>query len=311
MDEFHERTIEMDLALGMLLRIRQTLRPDLRIIVMSATLAAEPVASLMGNCPVIHAEGRPFPVQVRYQRRGEQRPLHDLVVALVPEALRETSGHVLVFLPGVGEILRCQNALVPLAERHGHALLPLFGDLPAEQQDRVLADFGRRKIILSTNVAETSLTIDGVTAVIDSGQARQMRVSPATGLPRLELVPVSQASAEQAQRGVPAAQRRASVGGSGTNRRTGRGRRLKLPKCCAADLAAPTVATARTGRTGRLFLAGFAAAGSGRERARLFCLLCATNERTKSHRWERNCAVAGSSPFGSAAPGRSPAWRAA
>src|SRR6185369_4471514 len=93
--------------------------------------------------------------------------------------------------------MRCERALAPLAEREGHALLPLFGDLPAEQQDRVLDEFGHRKIILATNVAETSLTIEGVTAVVDSGQARQMRVSPATGLPRLELVPVSQASADQ------------------------------------------------------------------------------------------------------------------
>jgi ATP-dependent helicase HrpB len=197
LDEFHERTIEMDLALGMLVRVRQTLRPDLRIVVMSATLAAEPVARLLGNCPVIQAEGRRFPVQVRYQRRGEQRQMVDLVAATVPEALRETTGHVLVFLPGVGEILRCQDALASLVERQGHALVPLFGDLPPEQQDRALADLGRRKIILATNVAETSLTIEGVTAVVDSGQARQMHVSPATGLPRLELVPISQASAEQ------------------------------------------------------------------------------------------------------------------
>ena len=197
LDEFHERTIEMDLVLGLVLRIRQTLRPDLRIVVMSATLAAEPVARLLGDCPVMHAEGRRFPVQIRYQRRGEQRPLAELVAATVPDALRETTGHVLVFLPGVGEILRAQEALAPLAERQGLALVPLFGDLPAEQQDRVLADLGQRKIILATNVAETSLTIDGVTAVIDSGQARQMHVSPATGLPRLELVPISQASAEQ------------------------------------------------------------------------------------------------------------------
>jgi ATP-dependent helicase HrpB len=115
----------------------------------------------------------------------------------VPEALRTTSGHVLAFLPGVGEIIRCQKSLASFAEREGHALLPLFGDLPAEQQDQVLEELGRRKIILATNVAETSLTIEGVTAVVDSGQARQSRVSPATGLPRLELVPISQASAEQ------------------------------------------------------------------------------------------------------------------
>jgi ATP-dependent helicase HrpB len=197
LDEFHERTIEMDLVLGLLVRIRQTLRPDLRIVVMSATLVAEPIARLLEDCPVIHAEGRPFPVKVRYLRRGDERPLPEAVAALVPEAIRETPGHVLVFLPGVGEILRCQEALASWAERQGHALLPLFGDLPPEQQDRVLADLGQRKIILATNVAETSLTIEGVTAVIDSGQARQMRVSPATGLPRLELIPISQASAEQ------------------------------------------------------------------------------------------------------------------
>ncbi len=196
-DEFHERSIEMDLVLGMLVRIRQTVRPDLRVVVMSATLSAEPVAKLLGDCPVIHAEGRPFPVQVRYQRRSEKRTLQDLVATHVPQALRDTPGHVLVFLPGVGEILRCREAITPLADRLGHALLPLFGDLPAEQQDRVLNDLGQRKIILTTNVAETSLTIEGVTAVIDSGQARQMRVAPSTGLPRLELVPISKASADQ------------------------------------------------------------------------------------------------------------------
>jgi len=197
LDEFHERTIEMDIALGMLVRIRQTLRPDLRIVVMSATLAAEPVANLLRNCPIIHGEGRPYPVQLRYQRRSEKRPIQDLVAAVVPDALRDTTGHLLIFLPGAGEIIRCQEALESLAYRGGHALLPLFGDLPPEQQDLALADLGCRKIILATNVAETSLTIDGVTAVIDSGQARQMQVSPATGLPRLELVPISQASADQ------------------------------------------------------------------------------------------------------------------
>ncbi len=197
LDEFHERTIEMDLVLGLVQRIRQTLRPDLRIIVMSATLAAEPVARLLGNCPVVHAEGRRFPVAIRYQRRGERRTIAELVAATVPEAVRDTPGHVLVFLPGVGEILRAQEALAPMAERQGLALVPLFGDLPAEQQDRALADLGQRKIILATNVAETSLTIEGVTAVIDSGQARQLHVSAATGLPRLELVPISQASSEQ------------------------------------------------------------------------------------------------------------------
>ena len=208
LDEFHERTIEMDLVLGLLIRVRQTLRPDLRIIVMSATLAAEPVARLLATaadqpagagslCPIISAHGRLFPVEVRFSRRGEQRDLVDMVSAAVPEALRATTGHVLVFLPGVGEIMRCERELSAAADRQGHAILTLFGDMPPEQQDRVLTDVGRRKIILATNVAETSLTIPGITAVIDSGLARQLRVSPATGLPRLELVPISQASAEQ------------------------------------------------------------------------------------------------------------------
>lgn len=197
LDEFHERSIEMDLLLGMLQRIHQTLRPDLRRVVMSATLDAEPVSRYLGACPIIHAEGRPYPVQIRYQRRGEQQSLTELVTRYVAEAVRETAGHALVFLPGVGEIMRCQEALAPWADREGLALLPLFGDLPPDQQDRVLGDLGRRKIILATNVAETSITIDGVTAVVDSGQARQMQVAPATGLPRLELVPISIASADQ------------------------------------------------------------------------------------------------------------------
>ncbi|MEI6255176.1 MAG: ATP-dependent helicase HrpB [Planctomycetota bacterium] len=204
LDEFHERTIEMDLVLGLLVRLRQTVRPDLRIVVMSATLAAEPVARLLGAggqggspCPVVSAQGRVFPVEMRFASRGEQRDLIEQVTTAVPEAVRGTSGHVLVFLPGVGEIMRCERELAAFAERQGHALLPLFGDLPPEQQDRVLTDTGRRKIILATNVAETSLTIPGITAVIDSGLARQLRVSPETGLPRLELIQISKASAEQ------------------------------------------------------------------------------------------------------------------
>jgi len=204
LDEFHERTIEMDLVLGLLVRLRQTLRPDLRIVVMSATLAAEPVARLLGEATadgapaaVVSAEGRLFPVDVRHAPRGPRRELVEMVAEAVPRAVAATPGHVLVFLPGVGEIMRCEQALAAAAERQGHALLTLFGDMPPERQDRVLADLGRRKIILSTNVAETSLTIPGITAVVDSGLARRSAVSPATGLPRLELVPISRASADQ------------------------------------------------------------------------------------------------------------------
>jgi ATP-dependent helicase HrpB len=200
LDEFHERSLEMDLVLGLLVRIRQTVRPDLRVAVMSATLAAEPVAGLLGGaaaCPIVSASGRMFPVETRYLRHGDRRDLVELVAATVPEAMRRTEGHVLVFLPGVGEIMRCERELAAAVEREGHVLLPLFGDLPPEQQDRVLDDVGRRKVILATNVAETSLTIPGVTAVVDSGLARQMRVAHATGLPRLELVPISKAAADQ------------------------------------------------------------------------------------------------------------------
>jgi len=201
LDEFHERTVEMDLVLGLLTRLRQTVRPDLRIAVMSATLAAEPVARLLGAgegaCPIVSATGRVFPVETRYLRHGDRRDLVELVATAVPEAVRQTSGHVLVFLPGVGEIVRCERELAPLVERQGHALMTLFGDLPPEQQDRVLEETGHRKVILATNVAETSLTIPGVTAVVDSGLARQLRVTHATGLPRLELVPISKAAADQ------------------------------------------------------------------------------------------------------------------
>ncbi|MFM8893244.1 MAG: DEAD/DEAH box helicase, partial [Planctomycetia bacterium] len=191
LDEFHERPLEMDLVLGLLVRLRQSVRPDLRVVVMSATLAAGPVARLLGTapaaCPIVSAEGRLFPVDVRHVPRGPRPDLVEAVVAAVPEALRATAGHVLVFLPGVGEIMRCERELSAAAERQGHAVETLFGDMPPERQDRVLGDTGRRKVILATNVAETSLTIPGVTAVIDSGLARQLRVSAATGLPRLEL----------------------------------------------------------------------------------------------------------------------------
>jgi ATP-dependent helicase HrpB len=201
LDEFHERSLEMDLIMGLLVRLRETLRPDLRIIVMSATLDAAPVAALLGQrgtpCPVVSAAGRMHPVQVRYLKHGDRRDLAERVTAAVPEAVRATDGHVLVFLPGVGEILRCQDELRGPLERQGIAVMPLFGDLPPEQQDRVLADIGRRKVVLATNVAETSLTIPGITAVVDSGLARQSRVSHATGLPRLELVPISKAAADQ------------------------------------------------------------------------------------------------------------------
>ncbi len=197
LDEFHERTTEMDLVLGFLLRIQQTIRPDLRIVVMSATIAGASVAARLGSCPIVHSEGRLFPVSIHYDERIDRRPLPERVVSTVMNVWTQTSGHLLAFLPGVGEIVRCRDELSSWAERNDALLLPLYGDLPPEQQDRVLETSERRKLILSTNVAETSLTIDGVTGVIDSGLARQSNVHPAVGLPRLELVPISRASADQ------------------------------------------------------------------------------------------------------------------
>lgn len=201
LDEFHERSAEMDLILGMLVRLRQTLRPRLRVLVMSATLESQPVAERLDGAAVITASGRPFPVEVRYLKRG-RIPVHprDLPAAVertLPDALRSTTGHVLVFLPGVGEIHATTRLVDHVARSAECRVLPLFGDLPPERQDEVLEDSGCRKIILATNVAETSLTIPGVTAVIDGGMARQMQVATATGLPRLVTVPNSIASAEQ------------------------------------------------------------------------------------------------------------------
>jgi ATP-dependent helicase HrpB len=196
-DEFHERSLASDLALAMVRQIQQSVRPDLKIVVMSATLAVEPVAKYLGHCPVVESLGRSFPVEIRYLPHLERRPLPDLVVEGVEEAIRSADGDCLVFLPGVGEIRQSEKRLAPLAGDHRLALLELYGDLPAEQQDAVLRPSCERKIILSTNVAETSLTIEGVTCVVDSGQARVLRYDERTGLDRLELSPISRASADQ------------------------------------------------------------------------------------------------------------------
>jgi ATP-dependent helicase HrpB len=196
-DEFHERSLACDLSLAMVRQVQQTVRPELRIVVMSATLAAEPISHYLGDCPIVESAGRTFPVTVRYLPHLEKRPLEDLVAEAAEGVVDQTGGDCLVFLPGVGEIRQCEARLGPWAERGEIALLPLYGDLPADQQDAVLQPGPRRKVILSTNVAETSLTIEGVTTVIDSGLARILRYDERTGLDRLELSPISQASAQQ------------------------------------------------------------------------------------------------------------------
>jgi len=200
-DEFHERSLQTDLSLAMARRVQREVRPDLRLVAMSATLDPGPIAAYLGDCPVIESRGRLFPVAVSWldprRDRGEPPPLPGLVAGAVRRALGESPGDVLVFLPGVGEIQRCAEALEPLAGEKDLAVLPLYGDLPAEQQDAVLRPLDRRKVVLATNVAETSVTVDGVTAVVDSGLVRRLRFDAASGLDRLEMGKVSRASAEQ------------------------------------------------------------------------------------------------------------------
>ena len=194
LDEFHERHLEGDLALALLRQLQRTSRPDLRLLVMSATLATAPVAANLGGARVIRSEGRQYPLEIEYTPHSAA-PLE----AQVASALERLTniGHALVFLPGAAEIRRAQAACSPLARRRGWRLLPLHGDQSAEEQDRAVAPSSEPKIILATNVAESSITIEGVTAVIDSGVARVASHSPWSGLPTLQVTRISQASANQ------------------------------------------------------------------------------------------------------------------
>ena len=197
LDEFHERHLEGDLALALLRRLQRSARADLRLVVMSATLQTAPIATFLDGCPVVRAEGRAFPLVMRYtplSAASLERRVAEALESLVREGL---DGDVLVFLPGAREIRRAMGACEPIARRAGLLLLPLHGDLPLEEQEQALAPADRPKVVFSTNVAESSLTIEGVTAVIDSGLARVALHSRWSGLPRLEVRRVSKASAEQ------------------------------------------------------------------------------------------------------------------
>lgn len=202
-DEFHERGLNVDLALAMVRRVQQTVRPDLKIVVMSATLNVEAVSAYLGNCPVLETEGRLYPVETVYrdgQRSvgGSSGPIDFSEVRSAVEcALEKSPGDILVFLPGVGEIRRVAEELEEIVRQRHLVLMQLYGDLPGDQQDAVLRRGARRKIVLATNVAETSITIDGITAVIDTGLARQQRFEAAVGLDRLVLTKISRASADQ------------------------------------------------------------------------------------------------------------------
>jgi ATP-dependent helicase HrpB len=196
-DEFHERGLEADLALGMVRLVRENVRPELKAVVMSATVDPLAVSAYFGGCPVIDSEGRTFPVEVRYRARRVDTPVSVAVADAARDVLDEREGDVLAFLPGLREIRQTADELEAFARERDIAVLPLHGDLPPEQQDRALQKLDRRKVVLATNVAETSVTVEGVTAVVDSGLARQMEFEPSVGMDRLRLVPISRASADQ------------------------------------------------------------------------------------------------------------------
>jgi ATP-dependent helicase HrpB len=197
LDEFHERHLEGDLALALLRRLQQTQRPDLRLVVMSATLDAAPVSQYLGAARVLRSAGRQYPLEVEYTPHSAAPLDQQVAAALDRLAARGLPGHVLVFLPGAAEIRRAHTACAPLARRHGWSLAPLHGDQSPEEQDRAVGPSEQRKIILSTNVAESSITIEGIGAVIDSGLARVASHSSWSGLPTLQVARISQASANQ------------------------------------------------------------------------------------------------------------------
>jgi ATP-dependent helicase HrpB len=198
LDEFHERHLASDLGLALSAQL-QTRRPELRLVVMSATLESDPVRAFLGGCPGLRSSGRTYPIEYEHQPATDDRPLPEQVAGAVRRYLRDDpgGGDVLVFLPGAAEIRRCGDALAPLAGSHDLLILPLHGELSPAEQARAVQPASRRKVILSTNVAETSVTIDGVTAVVDSGLARLAAHSSWTGLPTLGVGKISQAAAEQ------------------------------------------------------------------------------------------------------------------
>ncbi len=199
LDEFHERSLEADLLVAFLREVREALRPDLRLLVCSATLEPEPVAAFLG-APVLRVPGRTHPVEIRYLERPDPAPLPRRVARGVRRVWPQRPGGrgtVLAFLPGAREIRAAARELASWAREVGVEIVPLHGDLPAHRQDRALDPAGRPRVVLSTNVAETGLTLPGVTAVVDGGYARVLRWDPATGIDRLETVPASRAAADQ------------------------------------------------------------------------------------------------------------------
>ena len=196
LDEFHERHLDSDLALALLRRLQCGKRPDLKIVVMSATLDAAPVTAFLGaDTRRVKSEGRLFPIAIEYTPASSGAL--ETQVAAAFERLQPLDGDVLAFLPGAAEIRRAMSACEPLARKYGVAVFPLYGDLSPEEQDAAVQPSAQRKLILATNIAESSITIDGVSAVIDAGLARVASDSPWTGLPTLRVSRISRASATQ------------------------------------------------------------------------------------------------------------------
>jgi ATP-dependent helicase HrpB len=203
-DEFHERNLLSDVALALVKRLQRTERPDLKMAVMSATLEAEPVAEYLadnegtGEAPVLHSEGQSFPVEVRYLSQHDERPVTEQAADMVEQIVNSGEpGDILVFMPGMGEINATIGAARAARTNERLALIPLHGDLPPEQQDLAFAPNPLRKVVVATNVAETSVTIEGIRHVVDSGLARVARYDPERGIGTLFIEPISRASAEQ------------------------------------------------------------------------------------------------------------------
>lgn len=198
LDEFHERHLQGDVALAILRELQETVRSDLRVVVMSATLETTSLSTYLGDCSVLTSEGRAHPVAIEYLAEADPRPL-SARVATALRRLLETGddGDVLVFLPGAAEIRRTADAVESVAREHGLAVVTLHGDLPLDQQQLVVRRSSQRRVVLSTNVAETALTIEGVAAVIDGGVARMARFDAKRGVNILQVSPISRASAEQ------------------------------------------------------------------------------------------------------------------
>ena len=198
-DEFHERSLQADTGLALCLETQRLFRPDLRLLVMSATLDCGPVSDLLGHAPVISCEGRMFPVETRYLDQPLSGHFDVAVTQVIRRSLARDQGSLLVFLPGMAEIRRVERKLLDAGLGPDVMIAPLHGDLPQAAQDSAIepAQRGNRKVVLATSIAETSLTIDGIRVVIDGGQLRAPRFDPRSGLTRLETIRVTQDSAEQ------------------------------------------------------------------------------------------------------------------